>query len=113
MFCKYQSFSYVHICSIHKGTVFLFVGFKLAQEIRLCLNSFDDHQASGYHVAMLREDTLIGYTHTHTHTHRTHRCTQIGVLPQVSYKKKEKEESEREREENWRGDSVLVRPCRI
>ena len=70
MFCKYQSFSYVHICSIHKGTVFLFVGFKLAQEIRLCLNSFDDHQASGYHVAMLREDTLIGYTHTHTH--RTH-----------------------------------------
>ena len=93
MFCKYQS---LHICSIHKGTVFLFVGFKLAQEIRLCLNSFDDHQASGYHVAMLREDTLIGYTHTY----RTHRCTQIGVSPQVPYKKKEKEESEREREES-------------
>ena len=40
----------------------------------------------------------------------------IGVLPQVPYKKKVKEDSEREREEereNWRGDSVLVRPCRI
>ena len=31
---------------------FVFVGFKLAQEIKLCLNSLDD-------IAMLREDTLI------------------------------------------------------
>ena len=97
MFCKYQSFSYVHICSIHKGTVFLFVGFKLAQEIRLCLNSFDDHQASGYHVAMLREDTLIGYTHTHTQNTQVHTnwCFTTGYPIKRKRKKRVREKGRR------------------
>ena len=73
--------------------------------MRLCTHTHTHTQNTHTHVQ-----------NTHTHTYSTHRCTQICVLPQVPYKKKEKEESEREREEereNWRGDSVLVRPCRI